>query len=105
MSAQKQHALISYWPIGGGVTRIQTRHPSIAKELRRLRHTQQVGEAVVGGYLILFDSAQRAAKLRRTLDRIERRFSGAFLPKSDSPVSPPIAFKTSASITTAEKAA
>ena len=37
MSARKQVALISYWPLGGGVTRIQTRHPSIANELRRLR--------------------------------------------------------------------
>jgi uncharacterized protein (DUF2132 family) len=105
MSAQKQSALISYWPFGGGITRIQTRHPSIAKELRRLTNTRQVGEAVVGGYLILFDSTQRAAKLRRTLNRIERRFSGAFLPKNNSPISPAIAFKKNASITTARKAA
>src|SRR5437899_886527 len=105
MSPQKQSALISYWSVGGGVTRIQTRYPSIAKELRRLKHTQQVGEAVVGGYLILFDSTQRAAKLRRTLNRIERRFSGAFFPKSDSRISPAIAFEKRTSITTAQEAA
>jgi len=105
MSTKPQEALISHWSIGGGVTRIQTRYPDIAKDVRRLKQTHQVGEAVVGGYLILFDSTQRATRLRRTLNRIERRVSGAFLPKGDSRISPAIAFKNVESITTAEKAA
>ena len=103
MSTEPQEALISHWSVGGGVTRFQTRHPEIAKELRRLRQTHQVGEAVVGGYLILFDSTQRAAKLRRTLNRIERRVSGAFLSKADSRISPAIAFENCASITNSGK--
>ena len=95
MSPKPKETLISYWPFGGGITRIQTRHPEIAKEVRRLKQTHQVGEAVVGGYLSLFGSTQPRAKLARTLKRIERRFSGAFLPRSDSRVSLASALKRS----------
>jgi hypothetical protein len=70
--------LISYWPNGAGVTRIQTRCPSIARELRRLKATHQVGESIAGGYLRLFHSTQRLG-LRKTLKRIESASRRTFL--------------------------
>jgi hypothetical protein len=84
--------LISYWLLGAGVTRIQTRSALVAEQLRRLRDVRQVGESVAGGYLRLFDSGQPPGKLRKTLNRIERRIKGAFLPKQalrKSPVNAP----------------
>jgi hypothetical protein len=103
MSAKKNEPLISFWSARGGVTRIQTRLPEIARELRRLKQTVQVGQSDFGEYLILFDSTQRAAKLRRTLDRIERRFRGAFSPKSDSPVGRATALENCRNIIAAEE--
>ena len=73
--------LISWWLIAPGVTRIQTRSALVGEQLRRLKDVRQVGESVGGGYLRLFDSGQPLGKLRKTLNRIERRIKGAFLPK------------------------
>jgi len=83
--------LIQFWPISARVTRIQTRHPSIARALRRLKDTRQVGESVAGGYLRLFDSTQRLGKLRKVLKKIERANNtnkGAFLPRGGLRKSP-----------------
>jgi hypothetical protein len=73
--------LIQFWPISARVTRIQTRHPSIARALRRLKDTRQVGESVAGGYLRLFDSTQRLGKLRKVLKKIESASRRTFLPR------------------------
>jgi hypothetical protein len=84
--------LISWWLIAPGATRIQTRSALVAEQLRRLKDVRQVGESVAGGYLRLFDSGQPPGKLRKTLNRIERRIKGAFLPKQGfrkSPVNAP----------------
>jgi hypothetical protein len=73
--------LIQFWPISARVTRIQTLHPAIARELRRLKDTRQVGESVAGGYLRLFDSTQPLRKLRKTLKRIEQASRRTLSPK------------------------
>jgi hypothetical protein len=76
--------LIQFWPISARVTRIQTRYPAIARELRRLKDTRQVGESVAGGYLRLFDSTQPLGKLRKVLKKIGKANNtnkGAFLPR------------------------
>jgi hypothetical protein len=83
--------LIQFWPISAHVTRFQTRHPAIARELRRLKDTRQVDESVAGSYLRLFDSTQRLAKLRKVLKKIEKANNtnkGAFLPRGGLRKSP-----------------
>jgi hypothetical protein len=103
-SLSPQVKLISHWPNGAGVTRIQTRCPSIARELRRLKETRQVGESVTGGYLRLFDSTQRLGKLRKVLKKIEKANNtnrGAFLPRGGLRKSPVNAPEARGSIRTA----